>query len=193
MKVLSVPNMFIPGRLFAPCQGLRQLPANSVKPRELVLYPIPYWHAVSFLKTHHYLRSCPVCVTATLGVFTGQEDLVGVVVLTHPAARREDQEHTLELARMCLLDCCRKNSESRVLALIKKYVQTHYPHIKRLISYADAERHTGTIYRAAGWVCLGLRKTPPWTNRPGRTSSGGLRWKFEMVFKSRKEDDSIGG
>lgn len=107
------------------------------------------------------------------------------MIFTHPCARLEDQEHTLELSRMVLLDHCPRNSESRALGLAARYIRRSMPDVYRLIAYTDpAQGHKGTVYRAAGWRFVGQTEARAWTrkNRPRRDARVGAKLKFEKFL-----------
>ncbi len=114
--------------------------------------------------------------------------MMGVMVFGRPVARLEDQTGTLELTRMVLWPSP-KNSESRALSLAEKWLRTNAPSgIRRLIAYADSERHTGTIYRAANWTETKRDTRRPgdgWTSRKDRIrDAGGPKIKFERVLRT---------
>jgi hypothetical protein len=59
---------------------------------------------------------------------------------------------TLELNRMAFGPMLPKNSESRALSICLRILRKRYPHLKVIISFADAcQCGDGTIYRAAGF------------------------------------------
>jgi len=104
-----------------------------------------------------------------------------VLMFTNPIARLEDQERTLELHRMVLLDAAPRNSPSRCLAIARRLIRRLYPDVKRLIAYADpGVGHTGTVYRAAGWQYTGKTRGGSWEYRHGRQDRArGPKLKFE--------------
>jgi hypothetical protein len=58
-----------------------------------------------------------------------------------------------------------------MLAHMRAYIRANMPQIHRLITYHDAARHTGAIYRADNWQLVPLPpKVHTWTNRAGRTA-----------------------
>jgi hypothetical protein len=66
---------------------------------------------------------------------------------------------TLELNRMALSDRCPKNSESRALGVCLRIIKKRYPHIRVVVSFADAcQCGDGTIYRAAGFRLHSIKK-----------------------------------
>lgn len=137
-----------------------------------------------FIRRHHYLHSTPAGDRLRIGVYYAGV-LVGVMMFGRPVARCEDQVTTLELTRMVLLDSCPRNSESRSLGQAVRIIRQAMPTIRRLIAYADPEQgHAGTIYKAAGWRCMGLRGgNAKWSNRPGRSGGTGKpKIKFEKLI-----------
>lgn len=73
-------------------------------------------------------------------------------VWTNPVARVLPQRDWLELRRLAIAPDAPKNSASRILGWMARDIRKRCPHVVRLISYQDKEVHTGTIYKAAGWV-----------------------------------------
>jgi hypothetical protein len=113
------------------------------------------------IETYHYLHSMPAGAILCFGVYA-EDVLVGAVVFTCGArlghrllwAARPDD--VITLARLYLIDELPKNSESRVLGYVLRHLRRHCPW-KLVLSYADpAAGHTGTIYRATGWLYLGV-------------------------------------
>jgi hypothetical protein len=65
----------------------------------------------------------------------------------------------LELNRMAFADWLPKNSESRCIAFAIRWLKKQYPHLRWIISFADATQcGDGTIYRASGFVLTGIKK-----------------------------------
>jgi hypothetical protein len=62
----------------------------------------------------------------------------------------------LELTRLWIADGYGKNIESYCIAESFRLLNTEYPHIKCILSYADSEAgHAGTIYQATGFLYQG--------------------------------------
>ena len=161
-------------------------PAAPISPRALWVQPVTFPVAKAFVRRHHYLHSTPAGHRLSLGVWVSGR-LVGCLIFGHPLARHEDQDGTLELVRMVLLDECGRNSESRVLRVAARTLRQRMPQIHRLIAYADQDQgHEGTVYAAAGWkrVAVTARVTGlGWGNRPGRTTDAkGPKAKWEIRF-----------
>jgi hypothetical protein len=120
---------------------------------------------------NHYLHRIGVFPSLCLGVFVNdsfQAACIGVMMWGRPVAsnRLKDGEVTLELSRMCILDCTTKNAESRCLGISARIIRATFPNIRYLIAYADIEGmgHQGTIYKAAGWTM-------------DNANAGGMTWK----------------
>jgi len=65
----------------------------------------------------------------------------------------------LELNRMAFDDYLPKYSESRCIAISIRLLKKNAPHIKWILSYADAcQCGDGTIYRASGFKLVGLKQ-----------------------------------
>lgn len=82
----------------------------------------------------------------------------------------------IELNRLAFTDKLPRNSESRALAVAMRMLRKHAPHLKWVVSFADATQcGDGTIYRASGFVLTGIKKNDqiwvaPTGARESRTS-----------------------
>lgn len=64
----------------------------------------------------------------------------------------------IELNRMAFADWMPRNGESRCLAVAFRLLRKHYPHLKWVVSFADATQcGDGTIYRASGFVLTAIK------------------------------------
>lgn len=79
----------------------------------------------------------------------------------------------LELNRMAFSEVLPRNSESRAIAVAIKLIKKHYPHVKWILSFADATVcGDGAIYRASGFKLIGINKnTALWLMRDGTRKS----------------------
>lgn len=75
----------------------------------------------------------------------------------------------IELNRMAFTDALPRNSESRAISIAMKILKKHCPHLKWVISFADAcQCGDGTIYRASGFLLTGIKKnTQMWESPDG--------------------------
>lgn len=66
----------------------------------------------------------------------------------------------IELNRLAFSDNLPKNSESRALSVVFRMFKKEWPHLKWIVSFADATQcGDGTIYRASGFVLTGIKKS----------------------------------
>jgi hypothetical protein len=65
----------------------------------------------------------------------------------------------LELNRMAFADWLPRNGESRCIGYAIRWIRKTYPHIKWVVSFADATQcGDGAIYRASGFVLTSIKK-----------------------------------
>jgi len=65
----------------------------------------------------------------------------------------------IELNRLAFADWMPRNGESRCLGVAFRLLRKQYPHIKWVVSFADATQcGDGTIYRASGFVLTGINE-----------------------------------
>lgn len=124
-----------------------------------------------WIAERHYLHSTPAGAVLRLE-FCDNSERIGAMMWGRPVSSKVDQVHTLELTRMYFVDDTEHCVESKALAMARKFIRKHYPHITGLIAYSStAEGHKGTIYLADNWFKISETKSPraSWTNRPGRT------------------------
>jgi len=73
----------------------------------------------------------------------------------------------IELNRLALSDGLPRNSESRALAITMRLLRKHAPHLRWVLSYADATQcGDGTIYRAAGFVLTSIKRNASMVRMP---------------------------
>lgn len=127
----------------------------------LTVYPIEFARAKALNRLWHSRlprlgsKQARLCYAAE---FDGV--IYAVAIWSRPIARFLPQTDWLELQRFAIAPDAPRNTASRVLAVMTRLIRKKLPAITLLISYQDTEVHTGTIYRAAGWV-------------PGASSGGG--------------------
>jgi len=176
------------------------------------------------LYTHHYLKDeskdfksgynyglfkhpeweCPLRIGGCVGVciFTGlpvPEIAVGAFGLN-----RDEQQGLFELSRLCILPEIQSNEYNITSWFVSRSVRQlrKDTEVKAILSYADSNRHTGTIYRACNFKYYGLtdRKKDFYysdgtKHSRGRTKGQKGEWKdrtqkhrYLMIFdKSLKE------
>lgn len=109
-----------------------------------------------------------------------------VAIWSNPVARNLPQDTWLELRRLAIAPEAPKNTASRILRVMAAIIRKRRPGVVRLVSYQDTEVHSGTIYRAAGWVATTVNKDGNW-DRPNRSrpaaqsTSPKQRWEKSLV------------
>lgn len=126
-----------------------------------------------WIKARHYSQGAPPCYTVALEFMSGSER-IGAMLLDRPTSRTFDADRVLELTRMYFVDEAPTNTESRGLAMMRRFVRTWLPNIRLLLAYSDpAAGHSGTVYEADGWAPFGMttHKTGyGWRSRPNRNT-----------------------
>ena len=114
--------------------------------------------------------------------------IYAVAMWSNPVARLLPQREWIELRRLAIAPDAPKNTASRMLGWMARDIKRRFPEVIRLVSYQDCEAHTGTIYKAAGWVvpegyisrARGWAKSKTGKGREGRTDQAvapRMRWE----------------
>ena len=134
-----------------------------------------------WIMKHHYTRTAPPGYRVALEFIEGDER-VGAMLLGRPTSRELNAGVWLELTRMFFIDEAPPNTESRALAMMRRWVRRWMPEVRALIAYSDpAAGHTGTVYRADNWAPFGFTTR---THAGGRTRPG-RRQAEEATPKAR--------
>jgi hypothetical protein len=111
-----------------------------------------------------------------------------VALWSNPVAanRLKDGDRILELRRMAISPDAPKNTASRMLRIMRMDIVKTRPDIIRLISYQDTEVHTGTIYKASGWIARGYSEGMSWSNKymvrnKEQTLAPKVRWEYDLI------------
>lgn len=125
--------------------------------KDIKIKIIPSKIANDFVKKNHY--SGKVVNNSQLHFWAFLHGVLGGVMSYWPSTDKSKLIHLVEwternefveLNRMAFSDLLPRNSESRALAISIKMIKKQAPHIKRIISFADAcQCGDGTIYRAS--------------------------------------------
>lgn len=103
------------------------------------------------LATEHYLGT----IGAARHAFAAwsNDQLVACQVYRWPTARMLPADGSwLELSRWCLTEDAGRNSGSRMMRWVARWLRRHDPVVRTLVSYSDPTLgHTGALYRASGW------------------------------------------
>jgi len=133
--------------------------------KELTLKAIPSTVATPFIKRHHYSGKVVNNSSLHFGVFLDGR-LHGVmsygpsIVKAHIVGLVSETgwNEYLELNRMAFDSYLPRNSESRAISQSIKLIKRHAPHIKWIVSFADAcSCGDGAIYRASNFVLTGIK------------------------------------
>lgn len=134
--------------------------------KDIILKPIDSKTSNAIVKKLHYSGKVVNNSQFHIGVFIGGK-LEGAMQFGPSLDKRKIQglvdgtgwNEFIELNRMAFSEKLPRNSESRAIALAMKILKKHAPHLKWVISFADATQcGDGTIYRASGFVLTGIKK-----------------------------------
>jgi hypothetical protein len=122
--------------------------------------PAPFQEARSAVSLWHYSRSTSNTATYCHGLYrTGDREIMGAALWMPPiktaALSVSDQwRSVLCLTRLAVHPDAPRNAASFLLGGSMRLIdRKRWP---RLLTYADTGRgHTGAIYRATNWICLG--------------------------------------
>jgi len=130
--------------------------------------------AKTLIEKHHYTHKWTTC-TVAYGIYYKEfpetsffggynSKLIGVIVYGSPVGRSAsdsisplvNNDNVFELTRLWISDGYGKNIESYCIAESIRLLNSDYPQIKCILSYADNEvGHRGTIYQATGFLYQG--------------------------------------
>jgi len=124
----------------------------------LTLVPVTLTDAMLFVGRHHRHHLPPQGGLFAVGVAQGEE-VVGVVIVGRPVARRTQDGWTAEVTRLCVVDGV-KNACSKLYAAAWRGCRALG--YRRLITFTlDSE--PGTSLRAAGWKEVGSTPGKSWS------------------------------
>lgn len=133
--------------------------------KKLIVKPISPKDGNAFVAANHYSGKVVPNSQLHFGVFCNgilagclqfgpsmiKKNIIGLVADT-------GWNEFIELNRMAFVDWLPKNSESRVIGYCLRAIKKQYPHIKWVITFADATQcGDGTIYRATGAILTGIK------------------------------------
>ena len=150
--------------------------------------------AVAMIEQNHYSKSCPNTSTFRHGLYSGAGELCGVALWIPPtknAAATVDTEwrRVISLSRMVVVDGVPINGASFLLGRSIRAIRKD-GRFRTLLTYADtAHNHTGAIYKATNWQCLGeVPAGDVWIDRDGK-QRGRKRGRFTYT---KAEMESMG-
>ena len=148
--------------------------------KDIIIKVIPSKIANDFVKKYHYSGKVVPNSKIHFGCFLNGK-LHGVLSYGASMDKRKVAQTVsetgwnefIELNRMAFDEELPKNSESRCISVTIKMIKKKAPHIKWIVSYADAAQcGDGTIYRASGFFLIGIKKNVQM-----------LEWKGKIIAK----------
>ena len=133
-----------------------------------------------------YLGCASMCNPNYAATFNGIYYAIAMWSLPIAANRIKNGNKYLELRRMAISEDAPKNTASRMLAIMVKFIKRDFSHIIGVLSYQDTGVHLGTIYKAAGWYIARAGDFTSWnihSRRPGKieqSTSPKIRWQKEI-------------
>ena len=120
-------------------------------------------HIESFIEKWHYSKSINGCTTSyCYRMFDANKIMVGAMFYGPMAMAgqykrfSENNNDVIELRRLCCIDGTPKNAESFFISKSLKMLAKDWNKNGIVVSYSDMEYgHSGVIYRAANFECLG--------------------------------------
>lgn len=145
-------------------EGAGSSPSTALQ--DLRVAPVPHRVAKEMLARGHYLGTLAAGTQLSFGAFAGTR-LSGVITFgvgsanAHRLVRGAMPDDCLTLTRLWLADGLPKNSASRTLAVVLRGLRRHTS-VRFVVTFADpAVGHRGTVYRASGFLYLGLSQATP--------------------------------
>jgi len=131
--------------------------------KDILIKPVDASRGNEFIKQHHYSGKVVTNSQLHLGVFY-HGGLEGVLQFGPPMVREQmlglvegtGWNEMMELNRMAFTEELPENSGSRCLSIAFKLFKKHAPHVKWVVSFADATQcGDGAVYRAANFILTG--------------------------------------
>lgn len=138
---------------------------GEINVKDIMIQRIDSKSANQFIRMYHYSHKVVVNSQLHFGAFYNDK-LHGVLSLG-PSLDKSKMirlvsgtgwNEFIELNRMAFDGFLPKNSESRAISVVCRLLKRHAPHIKWIVSFADATQcGDGTIYRASGFLLTGIK------------------------------------
>ena len=128
------------------------IPTSALHARDLQFDSCRKEHSVCLVAKWH--SRLPKCAKGpwTHSFHAHFDGITYAVALWNNPSTRCLPSHWRELRRMACAPDAPKNTASRFLSWMVRWFEKNHPEAEKLISYQDTAVHSGTIYRAAGWV-----------------------------------------
>lgn len=134
----------------------------------------------AWIAERHYLKTVPAGAVLRMEFTTEDGTRVGAMMWGRNPSPKQDQYNQLCLTRMYFIDETERFVESRCLAMARKYIRKHLPHVKGLIAYSSpGAGHEGTVYLADGWFSVSVTRDKSRDFRTGRKNvdvSSKIKW-----------------
>lgn len=149
--------------------------AHSAK--DIRIAPIAAADGNAFVRRVHYSGKVDTRTQLHLGVFLNGR-LEGAMQFGPSLDKRKsiglvantEWNGFIDLHRLAFTDRLPRNSESRALSVAMRFLRRNAPHLKWVLSYADATQcGDGTIYRAAGFVLTNVKRNTSMFRLPDGT------------------------
>lgn len=134
--------------------------------KDIIVRPIAGRDADRVVRQLHYSGKVTTNAQVHLGVFMGDR-CGGALQFGPPIDKHRSRglvrdtpwDGFIELSRMAFADWLPRNSESRALGFVMRWLHATYPQLQWVQSFADATQcGDGTIYRASGFVLTGIKR-----------------------------------
>ena len=163
------------------------IPASTL---QLIFEPCPRKYAALLNQQWHSRLPRVEWQNMTFAFHARYGDVSYAVALwSNPVARLLPQKW-IELRRMACSPEMPRNGASAFLAWMVRWFRKNHRDRERLISYQDTEVHSGTIYKAQGWVVGNIGRTGdswkrvnrdrPMLNGVETIASAKIRWEKSL-------------
>jgi hypothetical protein len=134
--------------------------------KDILIKPVDASRGNEFIKQNHYSGKVVTNSQLHLGAFY-HGGLEGVLQFGPPMVREQmlglvegtGWNEMMELNRMAFTEELPENSGSRCLSIAFKLFKKHAPHVKWVVSFADATQcGDGAVYRAANFILTGIKE-----------------------------------
>lgn len=173
-RPISVDGCRVAHPLFQ-AEGDGSSPISTLQTSDLLFEPCSRPYAIRLNELWHSRMPLIDRVGIQFAFHAVHGDISYAVAIWSPPIARMLPSHWLELRRMACSPEMPRNGASSFLGWMARYFKKEFPAREKLISYQDTSVHSGTIYRAAGWV-------------PARTSRDGDSWD-----KPARQRENING
>lgn len=127
------------------------------KRTKLETAPIAFADAAAFVREHHRHHTPPVGHKFSIAAVDG-EDVVGVVIVGRPVARRRDDGRTLEVTRLCTI-----GSRNACSFLYGAAARAAFALGYSRIGTYTLKSEPGTSLKAAGWKLIAETPGKSWS------------------------------